>query len=182
MDSSPSIQVDGERTMRELHRLSTSERELFFRDASLELNIQFPIIEKDFWVVWTLERLFAIDDLKSHLTFKGGTSLSKVYGLIERFSEDIDVSIEKDFLGFQAEDKDPDKAKTKNKQRAALEALSSACASYVQNEMATALKEKIADSLGTTKGWNLLPDDKDSQALVFEYPNYSARRLHPSGR
>ncbi len=154
--------------MRELHLLSLNERELFFREASTELNIQFPIIEKDFWIVWTLGRLFSIDELKNHLTFKGGTSLSKVYGLIERFSEDIDVSIEKDFLGFQSDEKDPEKAKTKNKQRAALEELSKACSSYVQNEMASALRESIAEGLGTAKGWQLIPDDKDPLALIFE--------------
>ncbi len=88
-------------------------------------------------MVWTLERLFSLSELKSHLTFKGGTSLSKVYGLIERFSEDIGVSIEKDFLGFNTPEKDPEKATSSNKQKAALEKLSKAYSSYVQNEMAT---------------------------------------------
>ena len=113
--------------MKELHLLSSKERELFFREASSELNIPFSIIEKDFWVVWTLARLFSIAELKNNLTFKGGTSLSKVYGLIERFSEDIDVSIEKDFLGFGTPENDPDKAVSNKKQRAALENLSKAC-------------------------------------------------------
>jgi predicted nucleotidyltransferase component of viral defense system len=160
--------------MSEIHRLSLDDRRPFFDEASLELGIPFPIIEKDFWVVWTLEQLFSLDELKTHLTFKGGTSLSKVYGLIERFSEDIDVSIEKDFLGFTNE-KDPEKATTKNKQRAALEALAGACSSYVQNEMAAALTESIAEKIGTTEGWQLIPDTKDPQALVFEYPNITPR-------
>lgn len=86
--------------MIELHKISNEERRLFFRTAAEESKISFEIIEKDFWVVWTLARLFSLSDLKSHLTFKGGTSLSKVYKLIERFSEDIDISIEKDFFGF----------------------------------------------------------------------------------
>ncbi len=51
------------------------------------------LIEKDFWVCWTLERLFALPGFHDHLLFKGGTSLSKVYGLIQRFSEDIDLSL-----------------------------------------------------------------------------------------
>lgn len=98
-----------------------------------------------------------------------------MYGLIERFSEDIDVSIEKDFLGFDTEEKDPEKAKTKNKQRAALEELSKACANYVQNEMAALLRKSIADELGTNQGWQIVPDTKDPQALLFEYPNITAR-------
>ena len=86
--------------MKKLYLLSKDERESFFRVASEAAKISFDIIEKDYWVVWTLERLFTLQDLKTHLTFKGGTSLSKVYGIIDRFSEDIDVSIEKQFLGF----------------------------------------------------------------------------------
>lgn len=161
--------------MIELHLLAKEERQLFFQEASAELNIPFAIIEKDFWVVWTLQRLFTLEELKSHLTFKGGTSLSKVYGLIERFSEDIDVSIEKDFLGFGSPENDPEQALSNKKQRAALENLSKACANYVQNEMAASLKENIAAGLGTTEGWNLIPDDKDPQALIFEYPNITPR-------
>ena len=74
--------------MTELCLLSIAERGAFFDAAAEELNIPFEIIEKDFWVVWILERLFSLVDLKDHLTFKGGTSLSKVYRVIERFSED----------------------------------------------------------------------------------------------
>src|SRR3954447_21548042 len=106
--------------MSEIHRLSSKERQIFFAEAETALGIPFPIIEKDFWVVWTLERLFSLEELKSHLTFKGGTSLSKVYGIIQRFSEDIDVSIEKEFLGFDKTN-DPEMAVSKKKQRAAIE-------------------------------------------------------------
>ena len=76
-----------------LHLLSKEERALFFRTAAEIMYMPFEIIEKDYWVVWVLERLFSLEKMKSHLTFKGGTSLSKVYGLIDRFSEDIDLSI-----------------------------------------------------------------------------------------
>jgi hypothetical protein len=88
--------------MKPIYLLPKDEREIFFRTAAEALKISFDIIEKDYWVVWTLERLFALEDLKTHLTFKGGTSLSKVYGIIDRFSEDIDLSIERDFLGVRA--------------------------------------------------------------------------------
>lgn len=100
--------------MKEINLLPKEERAIYFRTAADMLKIPFDIIEKDYWVVWILERLFALNDLKSHLTFKGGTSLSKIYRVIDRFSEDIDLSIEKDFLGF-GENKDPEKAPSKNK-------------------------------------------------------------------
>ena len=52
------------------------------------------IIEKDFWVVWVLGRIFSDARLNSILIFKGGTSLSKVFNLIGRFSEDIDLILD----------------------------------------------------------------------------------------
>lgn len=82
--------------MSEIHLLPQNERELFFRAAIDIKDMPFEIIEKDYWVVWVLKRLFSLEKMKPYLTFKGGTSLSKVYGLIDRFSEDIDLSIERE--------------------------------------------------------------------------------------
>ena len=84
--------------MNEIHLLPREEQELFFRTAADIMNIPFEIIEKDYWVVWILGRLFSLDELKTKLTFKGGTSLSKIYRVIHRFSEDIDLSLEKTCL------------------------------------------------------------------------------------
>jgi len=155
--------------MKELHLLDANERRLFFQAAADESKIPFEIIEKDFWVVWTLEKLFSLTDLKEHLTFKGGTSLSKVYGVIQRFSEDIDLSIEKHFLGSE----DPEKAASGKKRRAALDKLSQACSAYVQTELYAVLEEAIAASLGRTRTWQLAVDseDSDGQTLQFEYPS-----------
>jgi hypothetical protein len=94
------------------------------------------------------------------LTFKGGTSLSKVYRVIERFSEDIDVSIEKDFFGFDKTNA-PEKAASKKKQRAAIKSLSLSCSDYVQNKMLITLKNSIAAELGTEEGWRLAIDPHD---------------------
>jgi len=57
-------------------------------------------VEKDWWVSQTLKAVFELD-VAEHLVFKGGTSLSKAWNLIERFSEDIDLAIEREFLGFE---------------------------------------------------------------------------------
>jgi predicted nucleotidyltransferase component of viral defense system len=161
--------------MSKIHLLSKEDRQAFFEEAVITSGIALPIIEKDFWVVWTLERLFSLAEINAHLTFKGGTSLSKVYKLIERFSEDIDVSIEKDVLGFGAAEKDPANAKSRKKRNSVLEALAAKCASYVQDELAPALGKSISDALGTHQGWQLIPDSRDPQALSFEYPNISPR-------
>ncbi len=158
--------------MKAIYLLPKNEREDLFRVAAEAAKISFDIIEKDYWVVWTLERLFALEELKTHLTFKGGTSLSKVYGIIDRFSEDIDLSIERNFLGFD-ENKDPEKAASKKKQRAMLDDLAVACSEYVQNKMLTDLKTNIAEKLGTTDDWKIVIDtsDSDGQTLNFEYPS-----------
>jgi len=64
----------------------------------------FPlfIIEKDWWVVQTLH-LVSRMDIAEHIVFKGGTSLSKAWGLIDRFSEDIDLAINREFFGFSGD-------------------------------------------------------------------------------
>lgn len=158
--------------MNEIYLLSKEERVLFFRTASEILNIPFEIIEKDYWVVWILERLFSLEKLNSHLTFKGGTSLSKIYRLIDRFSEDIDLSIERAFFGFGSPD-DPENAPSKKKQQAILDNLAKACSDYVQTLMLEDLKNTVTAKLETTEGWSLFsdPEDPDAQTLLFEYPS-----------
>lgn len=93
-------------------QLSYSQRRSAFLQADEKMNLQALSVEKDFWVCWTLRSLFSIPDIGSHLTFKGGTSLSKAWNLIQRFSEDIDIIVEKDILGFPGENT-PDKAPSK---------------------------------------------------------------------
>ncbi len=69
---------------------SHENRHAMFTNAAAELGFNEAIIEKDFWVCWTLEMLFHHSDYGQNLSFKGGTSLSKGFNLIKRFSEDID--------------------------------------------------------------------------------------------
>ena len=158
--------------MKKLSILPKEEREIFFRAAADSSGIPFEIIEKDYWVVWTLERLFSLPELAGYLTFKGGTSLSKIYGVIDRFSEDVDLSIEKLFFGFNPSNS-PETAGSRKKQTAILENLADACVQYVQGKLLTILKENIARELGTTEGWKLALDnsDPDAQSLSFEYPS-----------
>lgn len=75
-----------------------------FTEGAANMGVQPMIIEKDFWVTWTLKRLFLLSSLPASFILKGGTSLSKVYGAIHRFSEDIDLSLDRRDLGFIEED------------------------------------------------------------------------------
>lgn len=77
--------------------LPLNERRELITEAAARRGISAVIIEKDFWVCLVLEKLFQ-SDFGDHLTFKGGTSLSKAYGLISRFSEDIDLTLDKAFI------------------------------------------------------------------------------------
>lgn len=80
--------------MDKVARFSATQRRELFSEAAARLGMTPAVVEKDFWVSWVLDRLFATPDLARLLMFKGGTSLSKAYGLIERFSEDIDLILD----------------------------------------------------------------------------------------
>jgi predicted nucleotidyltransferase component of viral defense system len=82
--------------------LDVSDKENILSRLTDELRQPVVSIEKDWWVVQTLRLIFEMDCADS-LVFKGGTSLSKAWGLIERFSEDIDLALDRKFLGFEGE-------------------------------------------------------------------------------
>jgi hypothetical protein len=96
--------------------------------------------------------------------------------MIHRFSEDIDLSIERDFLGF-GPPFDPESAASKKKQEKILNNLSQACSEYVQTKMLASLKEAISLKLGTTDGWAIFLDQDDhcAQTLLFEYPSKASK-------
>lgn len=74
-----------------------------FSETSRQIGLpSSSAAEKDWWVVQTLAIIFSMDCAKA-LIFKGGTSLSKGWGLIQRFSEDIDLALDREFLGFTGE-------------------------------------------------------------------------------
>lgn len=81
-------------------KLGNQERADLFEQTASQRGFHPAIAEKDFWVCWVLSKLFQSDKLAPNLVFKGGTSLSKVYGLIERFSEDIDLVLNWELLGY----------------------------------------------------------------------------------
>lgn len=80
--------------------LPQSTRVIAFTQVAEKRGITPFAVEKDWWVSQTLKAVFELD-VAEHLVFKGGTSLSKAWNLIERFSEDIDLAIEREFLGFE---------------------------------------------------------------------------------
>lgn len=86
--------------MLKVANLSAKDREALFRNTAQQMGLNEAIVEKDFWLCWTLNYLFQLSNWKNHFSFKGGTSLSKSYGLIERFSEDIDLILDWRLIGY----------------------------------------------------------------------------------
>ena len=80
--------------MNKIANLPKQQRSELFSETATLMNTTNSIVEKDFWVVWTLDKIFSDDRLNKILMFKGGTSLSKVFNLIGRFSEDIDLILD----------------------------------------------------------------------------------------
>ena len=81
------------------HTLNKQDKLQIIKQVAERQNLQYFAIEKDWWVTQTLNIIFHLDFAK-HLLFKGGTSLSKAWHLISRFSEDIDLALNREYLGF----------------------------------------------------------------------------------
>jgi predicted nucleotidyltransferase component of viral defense system len=83
-------------------KLSKKEQIRHINKAVFSLNLPLEAIEKDIWVTAVLRSLFALP-YAEHISFKGGTSLSKCWNVIERFSEDVDIAINREYFGFLGE-------------------------------------------------------------------------------
>ena len=165
--------------------LPAKERAELFRETAARRGFLFQIVEKDFWVCWTLKQLFGLPEIGSHLIFKGGTSLSKIFRVIERFSEDIDVSIARDYLGFEGASDPENEEKSKGWKRKQIEALTAVCEKKIKDDLLPALTDAFTKILGepVEKGeateWELFIDDNDSQTILFAYPQDEYSRNLP---
>lgn len=112
-------------------RRSAQERSELFSETATQKGTTPAVVEKDFWVTWVLDRLFREPDLARLLMFKGGTSLSKVYNLIERFSEDIDLILDWRVLGGD----DPLAERSKTKQARLNAAINEQAQEYIGGEL-----------------------------------------------
>ena len=81
-------------------KLTDQTRRNIFEETAAAIGLPAAAAEKDWWVVRTLELVFG-SSIAPHTVFKGGTSLSKAWGLIDRFSEDIDLALDRKFLGIE---------------------------------------------------------------------------------
>lgn len=153
---------------------STARRDLFLATAQ-RLGTSAQNIEKDFWVCWTLDALFNQHSGGPRLLFKGGTSLSKGFGLIERFSEDIDVTVFRQDIGEPAEVAEL-AALSGKKRQARLDAIRAACQHYINDALRPVIAKLLSDGLMAAgqdpASAKVEPDreDPDGQTLLLWYP------------
>lgn len=154
--------------MEDVARLGPQDRADLFNEAGARRDLAPAIIEKDFWVCWTLRRLFTLPGDNPPLVFKGGTSLSKAYDVIRRFSEDIDLTFDRRDLGFGGE-RDPEAAPSRKKAEQLLESLEAEVQRHIDAVFVPRLAEAIAAALGRDeRAWALEKDAKDT--VIFRYP------------
>lgn len=149
------------------------ERETLIGEASERLNVHPAIVEKDYWVCWTLGRIFRLPGHSSQVVFKGGTSLSKVFNAIKRFSEDVDLSVSPESMGFSEKEIEGILSRTGRAKR--FEEVQKACVNYVEGRFREALANSISGVLGTRRGggsWLDFSVDSrtNSSVLTFNYP------------
>ncbi len=155
-------------------RTTPKERaDLFIAASQQRPTISAAIMEKDFWVCWALKRIFAFDSFPFGLIFKGGTALSKAFGVIDRFSEDVDLSFDRNQLGFDAV-RDPEKAASGKKQKQLLDRLRMECEMVIRERLVPAMRTDFASVLGASKDglahWDIQIDPDDQQTVSFLYP------------
>src|SRR5690606_37097380 len=136
---------------------------------------------KDFWVCWTLDVLFnGLQSGGPRLLFKGGTSLSKAYGLISRFSEDSDITVFREDLGEPAEANELGALSGKQR-RIRLEHIRTACQQYIADGMTTQLGGAATKAIPDGRfRLELDPDDADRQTLLFWYRRQFIAAKHDS--
>ncbi|MDH7793885.1 nucleotidyl transferase AbiEii/AbiGii toxin family protein [Ochrobactrum sp. AN78] len=153
--------------------LPTEDRAALFGETGAARGMANTIVEKDFWVCWTLKRLFAVQGKDTaSLVFKGGTSLSKAFNAIRRFSEDIDLSFDRADLGYTG-DRDPEKDGLSRKKTSQLiDDLVSDVEQHIADKLLPALRAAIVEHLGepAAGAWSLEIDPNDAQTVNFHYP------------
>lgn len=154
--------------------LSQDRRAILCEQAGDELGMPPGAIEKDFWVCWVLREMFRLD-VGPSLAFKGGTSLSKCYGIIDRFSEDIDLVVERGFLGFDG-DAAPEVAHSGNERNRRLDRLKAACSDYVGTSLLPSLRAVLHEQVGAHRADALEMDQADPSRQTILVPYETALR------
>jgi hypothetical protein len=157
--------MSNERVISEWLKLSERTRLNIFEETARRVGLpNAAAVEKDWWVVRTLDLVFA-STIAPHTVFKGGTSLSKAWGLIDRFSEDIDLALDRRFLGFDREDKDMNNSQVSRLRKHSSRFISEQLFPEMQTKFAEAGFADIEVRLG-----DIRKTDDDPLTIEIHYP------------
>src|SRR5260370_31057181 len=151
------------------------------REPTGRLGMNPAIVEKDFWVCWILKLLFAEPALENQMVFKGGTSLSKVFGLIDRFSEDIDLVLDWRLLGYDQEGaNDPYQAtSSKTQQSRHNQEMNARAVAYIPDPLLSQLNHLFAPISGIVAR---IDEDDPHTVTVFYPAAFEAEYIRPAVR
>ena len=152
--------------MRNIASLSSTEREELFLITARKKKLPEAVIEKDFWVCWTLDYLFHDSLWKNHLAFKGGTSLSKCFDLIHRFSEDIDLILDWRLVGCGKDE--PWAERSRNQQDKFNKAVNTRTETFLAEEFAPKLESDFRELMRDE--FQISIDAINPQTVCFAYP------------
>ena len=149
---------------------SDTEREVLFGNAADRAGIINPaIVEKDFWVCFTLDYLFHKSPWAQSFVFKGGTSLSKAYHVIERFSEDIDLIMDWRLLGYGIHEPWEDRSRTqqdKFNKKAVADA-----SEFLTETFAPRMEKDLESVIGHNVAVRMDQNDQERCTVNFFYPH-----------
>ena len=145
---------------------SDDQLRIIFRNTAQKMGLHESIIEKDFWVCLTLDYLFHQCKWKDAFIFKGGTSLSKCYDLIHRFSEDIDLILDWRVLDYGINE--PWEERSNTKQDAFNKEANQRAEVFLAEVLLPTLKEDMSEVIGKPADLYILPEDP--QTICFKYP------------
>lgn len=152
--------------MHEFAALPQKDRVDAFIVAAREKGMHPAIVEKDFWVCWTLDYLFGESAFRDSFAFKGGADLSKGFDLIERFSEDIDLIFDWRLLGYKTEE--PWEKRSNTKQDAFVKRINEDAGVFLRDILMPEMQAYV-EAQGIDNA-SLRIDEDDPQTLRFFYP------------
>ena len=149
--------------MNKFYLKSKDDLRVLISNTANKENISEAVIEKDYWVAYFLDYLFNENKWREHFTFKGGTSLSKCFGLIQRFSEDIDLILDWQVLGYAKAEPCLDRSNTKqdkfNKE------INEKTEEFLKRDLLSELRKDFS-----TEDFEFAIDSRDPQTILFKYP------------
>ena len=151
--------------MNKIARINSNDRKALFQNTAAKMGLTEAIVEKDYWVCFMLDYLFHRCKWKNSIAFKGGTSLSKAYGLIERFSEDIDLILDWRVLGYEKDE--PWENRSNTKQDLFNKEANRRTEVFLKDTFMPSIAKDLSKE--TTAPFECYIDETDPQTVVFAY-------------